>query len=94
MSRKFSIVLSSIDLKKIDTEIYEYKKLNGCLEPYLFMNEETARAIETEVGIYYDVMPCDNSLLKKYTTNGVCATYTGYKVFVNNDLKFGVVEIR
>ena len=85
MSGKFSIV-SSIDLKRIDTEIYEYKKLNGCLEPYLFMSEETARAIETEVGIY-DVMPCDNSLLKKYTANGVCATYTGYKVFINNDLK-------
>lgn len=98
MSRKFSIV-STIDLKKIDKEIYEYIAHNGHLEPepYLFMNEDTAKAIEAQISMYnlifYD--NSDNSLSsKKNKKDGVYATYTGYKIFINNDLRFGVVEIR
>lgn len=95
MSRKFSIV-ATIDLGKIDNEIKEYKMLHLYNEePYIFMSEDTARAIESEVGIN-DIIIDNETLANKIknTKGGVYATYTGYKVFINNDLKFGIVEVR
>lgn len=95
MSRKFSII-KTIDLNKIDEQIKEYKMLHLYGDaPYLFMNEDTAKRIEIEVGA--DNIVIDNDTLAnkiKNTKGGVYATYTGYKVFINNDLKFGIVEIR
>lgn len=87
MSKKFSIV-QSINLNKIHKEIDEYILQTNCFEPYLFMSEKTIDAITKEYNIAYT----DSSLESK--TRGVKQTYTGYKVFVNNDLKFGIVEIR
>lgn len=88
---KFAIIIT-VALEKIDEEIQEYIQQNGhFVEPYLFMSEDTAKAIEAEVAknIYTDSLPN-----KKNTKDGVYATYTGYKIFINNDLKFGIVEIR
>lgn len=88
MSKKFSIV--TVNLSKIDNEITKYINLNGNFDPYIFMNEDTARAIENEVGAH-DIVDSPN---KRNTKNGIYATYSGYKVFINNDLRFGIVEIR
>lgn len=90
MSR-FSIV--AIDLSKIDNEISKYININGNFDPYIFMSENTAKAIENEVGAH-DIVIDDDLPNKRNTKDGVYATYTGYKVFINNDLKFGIVEIR
>ena len=58
------------------------------------MNESTARAIESEIGT-------DNAMINDALTtkikndkNGVYAIYNGYKMYINNDLNFGIVEIR
>lgn len=94
MSRKFSIV-TTIDLSKIDNEITKYINLNGDFDPYIFMNENTAKAIEDEVGAHDIVVGEDDFPSKRDTkSEGMYATYTGYKIFINNDLKFGIVEIR
>lgn len=92
MSRKFSII-ATVDLDRINDEIEKYVSLNGNFDPYIFMNEDTARAVENEVGtnIVIDGIDLPN---KRNTKDGVYATYSGYKVFINNDLRFGIVEIR
>lgn len=92
MSRKFSI-MSAINFNKLDDEIKEYVRCNHDFDPYLFMSEDTANAIENEVQneFGFDVED-DNSNIK--LKDGAKATYTGYKVFINNDLKFGIIEIR
>lgn len=95
MSRKFSII-EKIDLKKIDNEIQRYKLANKLYnrwdDPYIFMSEETARAIESKNDVVVENETIENKI--KNIKGGVYATYTGYKVFIDNDLKFGVVEIR
>jgi hypothetical protein len=53
------------------------------------MSEETIKAIEKEFPI---VEYIDSSLKPKY--KGKEGTFVGYKVFINNDLNFGIVEIR
>ena len=97
MSRKFSI-MTKINLNKLDEQIQAYQMLNQwdgecgeCDDPYIFMSEDTAKAIETEVGV--DVV-IDNKTLTNNIKSGMHSTYSGYKVFINNDLRFGIVEIR
>lgn len=86
MSRKFSIATINID--KIFKELDNYIDQQGynCL-PYLFMNKDTAKAIEFECGIVN--RPYDTQSLSNRN-----AEFAGYKVFINNDLRYGVVEIR
>lgn len=93
MNKKFSIVTINID--KIFKELDNYINQQGYHHlPYLFMSEDTAKAIERECGIYnrpeYDTQLLSN----KNKKNGVYAEFTGYKVYANNDLAYGVVEIR
>ena len=88
MSRKFSIVVR-IELDKIDDEIEKYVGQNGNFDPYIFMNEDTARVIESEVGEHN----IDLTNIRG-AKNEMYATYCGYKVFINNDLRFGILEIR
>lgn len=91
MIEKFSI-LKSLDLEKINKNINIYESETG-EEPYLFMNQETGNAVYEQVtenlrgsGIYDEVIldSFDNRL----------GLYKGYRVFQNNNLEFGEVEIR
>ena len=90
MSRKFSIV-RTLDIDKIIEEIDSYVMITGEFDPYIFMSEETSKAIEKEVVVEW-IDPLDPSLKlnRKYKVD----TFAGHKVFINNDLKFGVIEIR
>lgn len=92
-SRKFSIV-KTIDIDRIFNEIDNYINQNGYdYLPYLFMNKETADAIEYEVEKCSPVI-FDASLSDKHSKDGIYGKFTGYKIFIDNGLKFGVVEIR
>lgn len=94
MSKKFSII-KIIDLAKLDKEIKEYKRTHQWNEdPYIFMNESTAKAIESE--IKEDNVVIDDTLTNKIknSKNGIYGIYVGYKIFIDNDLSFGIVEIR
>lgn len=92
MSRKFSI-MATINFDKLDNEINEYIKCNDGFAPYIFMSEDTANAIAKEFEIEFGI-PVTDTCSNVRVKDGVKATYTGYKVFINNDLKLGVVEIR
>ena len=82
MSRKFPI-FSTIFLEDIYKEIDEYIMCTGETQPYIFMSADTMRNMRMFL------KPVITSNHKKSD-----ATFYGYKVFVNDDLKFGIVEIR
>lgn len=78
-------IMTTISFDKLDKEIEQYIRQTGRHDPYIFMNEDTANAIADEF---------QNDFSNVRLKDGKQAIYTGYKVFINNDLKFGVVEIR
>lgn len=87
MSKKFSII-QQINLNKIHNEINDYILQTNCFDPYIFMSDRTKDAILQEFEERYStVRPVSEG-------RGAVGTYTGYKVFIDNDLEFGMVEIR
>ena len=54
-------------------------------EPYIFMSEDTMKVLAKELG--WDYKPV------QYSSN-VVGEYFGCKIYYNNDLKFGEVELR
>ncbi len=94
MSRKFPIANVrgvEINFNKLSEEICEYTMLNG-EEPYLFMHINTFQAIVAELHLktFFDPVYA----IKAFEGTDVKALYEGCKVFINNDLHFGIVEIR
>lgn len=87
MSKKFSIV-QSINLNKIHNEIDDYILQTNCFNPYIFMSDKTKDAILQEFEEKY------NTVRPISEDRGKVGKYTGYKVFIDNDLEFGMVEIR
>lgn len=90
MSKKFSIV-KSLDIDKLDNEIKNYMRISNSHDPYIFMSDATADIIAQ----HYD--PVDIYSSTKLGVQDRCehrALYTGYKVFTDNNLKFGDIEIR
>ena len=81
--------INTFNFDKISEEILYYEKKNNGLDPYIFISDETAEAIKKELGIY-------DGVLFGLAINGAnfYSTFMGHKLFINNDLKFGVVEIR
>lgn len=87
MERKFSIA-QKLDLDKLAKKINEYQINTGETEPYLFMSKSTL-----------DAMPINNDILHNIQevcvkANGVAGCCFGYKVFRDDSLSFGEVEIR
>lgn len=83
MSNKFSI-MGTINFEKLDKEIEKYINLTTNFNPYIFMSEDTAKEIVKEAG----------GNLALIDTSKSNTTYRGYRVFINNNLKLGIVEIR
>lgn len=94
MIEKFSII-KTLDLDKLDNMIDKYICMTNKRDPYIFMSNDTANAI-VDITNPLDVFSTKENFNKKSKdgVNGANAEYTGYKVFINNDLKFGIVEIR
>lgn len=93
MIEKFSII-KTLDLDKLDNMIDKYICMTNNRNPYIFMSNDTADAIADAVNpLHFDALSTKENFNTKHR-NGVQALYTGYKVFINNDLNFGVVEIR
>lgn len=84
MRKKFSIV--EIDINKIFKEIDDYECRTGDTDPYIFMNGATA--IELESLAHFDPVEIP------YSRSGTVAEFDGYKIFRNDDLGFGEIEIR
>ena len=83
-------IVKTLDYDVLNGNIAIYQEANG-EEPYLFMNEETANAI------------CDDLLNRKVYVSKVfgqaangnyIGRFNGLKVYTNDDLQFGEVELR
>ena len=80
MSRTFSIYLAVL-LEEILEEINAYIMTTGEQNPYLFMSADTMRTIY-------------NANAWKLKETSTRPTLYGYKVFIDNDLRYGAIEIR
>ena len=86
-NRKFSII-QKIDMNELDRMIDNYQCHTGETNPYLFMNKSTIEAIPTVDDTLYNL----RQICAK--VNGIAGYYCGYKVFRDDTLDFGEVEIR
>ena len=85
-------IIKTINFDMLDNAIESYTSKNNN-DPYLFMSEDTADEIEMAVEKEYGFKATDiNSNIR--LKNGVKALYCGYKVFIDDDLKLGIVELR
>ena len=89
MIERFSIV-NSLDINKLAHMAYKYVREAKGEKPYIFMSEDTALAVESECGN----IPFEPTANRSRNRNGFVALFDGYKVFANNDMKFGDIEIR
>lgn len=89
MIERFSII-NSLDVNKLAHKAYEYVRDTKGEKPYIFMSEDTAIAVERASG----TIPFEIALSQNRNKNGFIALFDGYKVFSNNDMKFGDIEIR
>jgi hypothetical protein len=87
MNRKFSIV-QKIDMTELDNMIDRYQCYTGETNPYLFMNESTINAIPIIDDTLYNIRQISAKI------NGIAGFYHGYKIFRDDSLDFGEVEIR
>ena len=91
MSKKFSIV-KEIDLNKLSRKIDEYRHETGENNPYIFANDETIRAMVNDCSDCFVAADVFATLIS--SGKGRVGTYEGYKLFPNEDLKYGEVELR
>lgn len=87
MSKKVSIA-NALDLNKLNREIDIYISKTNETKPYLFMNENTINALPCAD----DALSCLNQINAKVI--GIVGYYEGYKIFKDNSLNFGEIEIR
>lgn len=87
MNRKFSIA-QKIDVSELDRMIDKYKCSTGETNPYLFMNKSTIDAIPTVDDTLYNLQQICAKV------SGIVGYYCDYKVFRDDTLDFGEVEIR
>ena len=86
MSKKFSIIRTKIDINKLLNNIEEYSIINMA-KPYLLMNKDTIDELISQVG-------CKPDGLWGAQSSSMCGYFQGHKVFCDNTLSFGEVEIR
>lgn len=90
MIGRFSIV-RTLDLEKINKNIKIYECNTGNV-PYLFMSQETGNAVYKQVTDMLESLTRDEVILDSFDNR--LGSYKGYRVFQNNDLDFGEIEIR
>jgi hypothetical protein len=83
---KVNLISNEIDETKLNKEINYYVCTTN-QEPYLFMNKDTANAI----GKQHNLSPLETV---KNNSNIIIGRYMGNRVYINDDLTFGEVEIR
>lgn len=96
MSKIFSIA-KAIDMDKLDNQIERYEAETGNRNIYVFMNYDTIKTIENQtLGsiLNYPDFNSPNTILSLKKSNGLMGYYQGYKVFRDDTLSFGEVEIR
>ena len=85
MSEKFKFYI--LDLCKLHDMVDMFIATTNEDNPYIFMNKQTIRSI-------YAQEELQNCIIYKSELNKIMPQFMGYKVFENNELEFGEVEIR
>ena len=86
MTERFSITKSNIDLKKLLSKIDEFIIMKS-ESPCIFLSQSTLDDLIVIVGYSSDgLMGSENGLM--------CGRFKGNKVFCDNTLKFGEIELR
>lgn len=85
MSKTFFLVKTD-DINKMHNKIDEYMFETGEANPYLFMSKKTFAAMTN--------VTMDNITFDFISFDGAIGKYHGYKIYANNELDFGEVEIR
>ena len=84
--KTFSIVEKAINYNTLHKEIDNYYMENNNF-PYIFMNDET-------LDLMIDATGLSANGLHGVNTKGLCGRFQGNKVFCDNTLSFGEVELR
>ncbi len=92
---KSTIVETQIYTLKLNKDIQFFTKTHG-FKPYLFMDKGTCKclfdAMEVPIINEGDRISIDKETLK--LENGYLAKYNGHKIFIDDDIPFGEVDIR
>ena len=91
MSKKFSIV-KEIDLNKLGRKIDDYRHETGENYPYIFASSETIREMVNNSSSCF--VAADVFAALSSSGKGRVGTFEGYKLYPNEDLKYGEVELR
>lgn len=85
----FCSIVKTLDYDVLNGNIAIYQEANG-EEPYLFMNEATANAICEDVkrNVYV------SKIFGQAAEGNYIGRFNGLKIYTNNDLQFGEVELR
>ena len=89
MRDKFSII-KQLDTEKLNEKIADFVYENGH-DPYIFVNNATLEEL---------MKPCKQEMVftsfdgKKTLYKGLICKYQGYRMFEDNDLEFGEIELR
>ena len=86
MKNIIKITKTTIDFKKLNSGIDKYECENKC-SPYIFANKDTIDETISLIGFSPDGIHGSES-------NYVCGRYSGRKIFCDNTLQFGEVELR
>lgn len=89
MTEKFSIV-RQLDTEKLGGKIAYFVHENGH-NPYIFANNATLEALKKP---YEQEMVFTSFDGKKTLYKGLIGRYQGYKMFEDNTLKYGEIELR
>lgn len=89
MEEKFSII-KELDVRSLNDKIAYFAYPNGH-DPYIFANSETLAVLVRSVGQDLNFTSFDG---KQTKFKGLVAKYKGCKVFKDNTLAFGEIELR
>ena len=78
-------ICKTLDVGRLKKAIEDYYyKTSQTKMPYLFMSETTIKNL-ADIGDIYD---------KYFKTNRSVPLYQGYKIFIDDDLEYGEIELR
>lgn len=90
MAEKISII-TLLDLEKLDIKISKYSIRNGTNDIYLFANRQTIKQMIKQ--IVPNIDPNATKLLNM-SDSALVEKYKGCKVFTDDTLDFGEIELR
>ena len=91
---KTNIITYEIDENKFRNKIIDFERVTG-QHAYIFMNQKTASVFEEQykpdiIGSKEEI----EKLVNKFKNRFYIEVYDGNKIFIDDDLEFGEIDIR